>query len=420
VTDPSSALECDEVELTILMPCLNEAATVATCVAKARSFLDRRGVAGEVLVADNGSTDGSAELAARAGARVVSVPTKGNGAALLGGIQAARGRFVIMGDADDSYDFLSLDAFLDELRDGADLVMGNRFQGGIAPGAMPPLHRYIGNPVFSFMGRLFFKSRVGDFHCGLRGFRRDRFPDLGMVSLGFEFCSEMVIKATFRGWRVAEVPTTLSPDGRDRAPHLKTWRDGFSHLRFFLLYSPRWLFFYPGVALMVLGIVLGGLVALSPHGLTVGSLNLDIDSLVAAAGIAIVGYQMAIFAALAKIYAAVEGFLPFGPWTSRVRALPLGWGLLLSAGLAVAGIVGMVLSFVHWQDTNFGVVDVQSELRLVVPSVTAFVVSVQTAAACLFIALLEIRHGSPDVQAAEFAHGGDPATSDQTTAEVGH
>jgi hypothetical protein len=274
--------------------------------------------------------------------------------------------------------------------------MGNRFVGGIAPGAMPPLHRYLGNPLFSFLGRLFFGSQVRDFHCGLRGFRRDKFDELGMVSLGFEFCSEMVIKATFENWQVAEVPTTLSPDGRSRAPHLKTWRDGFRHLRFFLLYSPRWLFLYPGVLLALIGLVLGALVTVYPHGFAVGSLNLDVDSLVAAAGMLVVGYQAAIFAALTKVYASSEGFMPGGTWTRRAREFRLEWGLLLGGVLFAIGVAGMLVSLLHWKGAH--TVNFQQELRLVVPSVTAFVVAMQTVAASLFISILGIRHEAPHVE----------------------
>ena len=244
-------------ELTVVMPCLNEAETVATCVRKAIGFLAESGISGEVLVADNGSTDGSQQLAADAGARVVPISDKGYGNALMGGIVAARGKYVIMGDADDSYDFTNLMPFVNELRKGADLVMGNRFRGGIAPGAMPPLHKYLGNPVLSFVGRLFFRSKIGDFHCGLRGFSRDSVMALNLQATGMEFASEMVVKATLAGQHVTEVPTTLSKDGRSRPPHLRSWRDGWRHLRFLLLFSPRWLFFLPGLALLIAGLVIG-------------------------------------------------------------------------------------------------------------------------------------------------------------------
>ena len=250
-THQSSA---DDLELTILMPCLNEAETLATCIDKARRYLDTSGIRGEILVADNGSTDGSREIAAEHGARVVAVAERGYGAALKAGIKAAAGRYVIMGDADDSYDFSNLHPFVAKLREGVELVMGNRFKGGIAPGAMPGLHKYLGNPVLSGIGRLFFKSPIGDFHCGLRGFHRNAIAALGLESPGMEFASEMVVKATLRHKAIAEVPTTLSPDGRSRPPHLRSWRDGWRHLRFLMLFCPKWLFFYPGLVLLAAGL----------------------------------------------------------------------------------------------------------------------------------------------------------------------
>jgi glycosyltransferase involved in cell wall biosynthesis len=251
VVDDDTRESC---ELTILMPCLDEALTVAGCIAKARGFLERSGIDGEVLVVDNGSTDGSQQIAGQAGARVVHARRPGYGSALRSGITAARGRYVIMGDADDSYDFGALDLFVASLRDGADLVMGNRFKGSIAPGAMPPLHRFFGNPLLSRIGRLFFRSPVGDFHCGMRGFRRQAIVALGLNTDGMEFASEMVVRATVEKLRIAEVPTTLMPDGRNRPPHLRSFRDGWRHLRFLLLFSPRWLFLYPGALLMLAGL----------------------------------------------------------------------------------------------------------------------------------------------------------------------
>jgi glycosyltransferase involved in cell wall biosynthesis len=277
------------VELTVVMPCLNEAETVATCVRKAAGFLAAHGVDGEVVVADNGSTDGSQALAAEAGARVVPVPAPGYGSALMGGIRAARGRYIIMGDADDSYDFTNLMPFVTELRKGADMVMGNRFKGGIAPGAMPKLHRYLGNPVLSFVGRVFFRSKIGDFHCGLRGFNRDSVMALGLQATGMEFASEMVVKATLAKQDIREVPTTLAKDGRSRPPHLHTWRDGWRHLRFLLLFAPRWLFCLPGLALLVAGLVIGG--AVLPHAFSIGSVKFDVDTLVAASAMVVIGFQ---------------------------------------------------------------------------------------------------------------------------------
>src|SRR5215469_11711601 len=275
------------------MPCLNEAETVATCVRKATGFLRESGIDGEVLVADNGSTDGSQRLAAEAGARVVPITEKGYGNALMGGIAAARGEYVIMGDADDSYDFTNLMPFVTELRQGADLVMGNRFKGGIAPGAMPPLHRYLGTPVLSFLGRLFFRSSIGDFNCGLRGFRRDSAIALGLQATGMEFASEMIVKATLAKQKVTEVPTTLVKDGRSRKPHLRSFRDGWRHLRFLLLFSPRWLFFIPGLVLLIAGLAIGAIVV--PHPFTVGAVTFDVDTLVAASAMVVIGFQSVLF-----------------------------------------------------------------------------------------------------------------------------
>lgn len=377
-------------ELSIVMPCLDEAETVAVCVAKARWFLDSHDVDGEVLVADNGSVDGSQLRAEAAGARVVNVSERGYGNALMAGIQAARGSFVVMGDSDDSYDFTALGPFLDELRGGADLVMGNRFRGGIARGAMPFLHRYIGNPLLSFIGRLFFKSRVGDFHCGLRGFRRDRVLELGLHSGGMEFASELVVRATIEGLKVVEVPTTLSPDGRSRPPHLRTWRDGWRHLRFLLLYSPRWLFFYPGLVLMAFGLAVGTAVTVAP--LQIGGVTLDVDSLVVASAILVIGFQSVLFAILTKIYAIEEGFHTRDTRLAPLfRVITLERGLLAGGLLGGIGVTGIVVAFVYWHRQRFGTLDPEHFLRLVVPSVTALVVSCQVILASLFASILGIR-----------------------------
>ena len=305
-----------ELELTILMPCLNEAETLATCIRKARDYLDRAGIKGEVLIADNGSTDGSQQIAKEEGARVQPVSARGYGAALIGGIRAARGKYIIMGDADDSYDFSSLDAFVWELREGAQLVMGNRFQGGIAPGAMPFLHRMLGNPVLSFIGRLFFKIPVGDFHCGLRGFNRDAIRDLKLSSPGMEFASEMVVKASLNELDIREVPTTLSPDGRSRAPHLRTWRDGWRHLRFLLLHSPKWLFGVPGSTLLGAGLI--GIAALVGGPLEIAGIRLDVLTLVASCFSVILGIQLLTFSLLTRVYAGEFGVLPKSKHLDRI------------------------------------------------------------------------------------------------------
>ncbi|MFC4534199.1 glycosyltransferase family 2 protein [Sphaerisporangium dianthi] len=372
------------------MPCLNEAETVETCVRKAVACMAEHGIEGEVVIADNGSTDGSQQLARDAGARVVHVDAKGYGNALIGGIRAARGRYVIMGDADDSYDFTALLPFVEELRAGADLVMGNRFRGGIAPGAMPPLHRYLGNPVLSFIGRLFFPSAIRDFHCGLRGFRRDSILKLGLQTGGMEFASEMVVKATLQGLAVREVPTTLSPDGRSRPPHLRSWRDGWRHLRFLLLYSPRWLFFIPGLVLMAIGLTVGTALTFGP--VYIGKLAFDIDTLVGASAGVVIGFQAVLFALFTKVYAAEEGFLPEDRRIARlVDVVTLEKGLVAGGLLALAGLGGLVASLAHWQVRNFGALIPAESLRLVVPSATALIMSFQTIFASLFISILGIR-----------------------------
>ncbi|GLW62035.1 dolichol-P-glucose synthetase [Actinomadura rubrobrunea] len=393
-------------ELSVVMPCLNEAETVATCVRKTVGFFEKHGIDGEVVVADNGSTDGSQQLAREAGARVVPVIDKGYGNALMGGIRAARGKYVAMGDADDSYDFTTLMPFLEELRDGADLVMGNRFKGGIAPGAMPWLHRYVGNPVLSFIGRLFFRSKIGDFHCGLRAFNRESILRLGLQTGGMEFASEMVVKATLAKYDIREVPTTLSPDGRSRPPHLNTWRDGWRHLRFLLLYSPRWLFLIPGLVFMTLGLIAG--IALSFGPVRVGEIAFDVDTLVGAAAAMIIGFQSVIFALLTKVYAMQEGFLPHDPRVKRVVDwLSLERGLVVGGLLALAGFAGLIASLLHWRINNFGELNPRESLRIVVPAATALMMSLQAVFAALFLSILQIRRRQhpPAVDVAEEAAG---------------
>jgi glycosyltransferase involved in cell wall biosynthesis len=379
------------VELTVVMPCLNEAETVATCVRKAIGFLSASGIDGEVVVADNGSTDGSQRLATEAGARVVPVEDKGYGNALIGGITAARGEYVIMGDADDSYDFTNLMPFVTELRNGADLVMGNRFQGGIAPGAMPPLHRYLGNPVLSFIGRLFFRSKIGDFHCGLRGFRRDSALALHLQAAGMEFASELVVKAALAGQRVTEVPTTLAKDGRSRPPHLHTWRDGWRHLRFLLLFSPRWLFFLPGLALLIAGLVIGAIVV--PHPFRVGNVTFDVDTLVAASAMVVIGFQSVLFWLFTQVYAGSEGFLPEEPKVTRLlEKLSLERGLLLGAAIGAAGLAGLIASLLDWNGQKFSHLNYEHSLRLMIPAVTALMVSFQIILGTFFLSILGIKH----------------------------
>lgn len=379
-----------EVELTILMPCLNEAETIAACVGKARSYLASRGIAGEVLVADNGSSDGSPDLAEGAGARVVTVPERGYGNALWGGIRAARGRFVIMGDADDSYDFFALDSFIERLRAGDQLVMGNRFAGGIRPGAMPPLHRYLGNPLLSFIGRWFFGSRCGDFYCGLRGFARDAVLALDLRTTGMEFALEMVVKATLAGLRVSEVPTILSPDGRTTAPKLRTWRDGWRSLRFFLLLSPRWLFLVPGATLVLLGAGVGAWLLPGPR--RVAGVVLDVHTLLYAAAAITVGFQAVLFGVLTRVFAASEGLLPPSLRLERsLRHFSLEAGLGLGAALLLAGLGGSLWAVRLWEASGFSDLDPFRMLRTVIPSVLAVTLGVELMLASCFLSVLRLR-----------------------------
>jgi len=380
----------EAVELTILMPCLNEARTLPACIGKARAFLAAHSIRGEVLIADNGSTDGSPTLARALGARVAEVPTRGYGAALIAGIAAARGRFVIMGDADDSYDFSALAPFVKALRDGAELVMGNRFSGGIAPGAMPALHRYLGNPVLSFIGRLFFRVPVRDFHCGLRGFDRLAIGRLGLRCEGMEFASEMVVKASMQRLKIVEVPTTLSPDGRDRPPHLRSWRDGWRHLRFLLLFSPRWLFLYPGLALSGLGLLF--LALLAPGPVFLGGLGLDVHTMLYAAGATLVGVQVLSFALCAMAYGTQLGILPESPrlaaWRRKVS---LEAGLVVGALLVAAGLGLSVHSVLAWEQVRFGAFDPRVGMRIVIPSLTVLLVGVQVIFASMLLGVMGLR-----------------------------
>jgi glycosyltransferase involved in cell wall biosynthesis len=378
------------IELTIVMPCLNEAETLEACIRKASGFLSSHAVAGEVLIGDNGSTDGSVALAERCGARVVHVPVRGYGAALYHATQASRGRYVIMGDSDDSYDFSALDPFLGRLREGYDLVMGNRFLGGIRPGAMPWKNRYIGNPILSGIGRLFFDCPARDFHCGLRGFSRAAFDRMDLRTTGMEFASEMVIKATLIGMRVAEVPTTLDPDGRSRPPHLRPWRDGWRHLRFMLLYSPRWLFLNPGLALMVLG--LAGVVALWPRDIAVGGIHIGVHTMLYAAMAVAAGYQAVIFSLFTKIFAISEGLLPEDPKLNRLFGhITLESGLTVGFTLILASAVASLYALAYWSAATFGPLDPARMLRLVIPAAFTFLLGWQTVLASLFLSVLGLR-----------------------------
>lgn len=377
----------NQTELTILMPCLNEARTLAICIGKAKTFLARTQTQGEVLVSDNGSTDGSREIARSLGARVVEVATRGYGAALLAGIHEAEGKYVIVGDSDDSYDFLALDGYLLELRQGSDLVMGNRFKGGISKGAMPWLHRYLGNPVLSFVGRLFFRVRIGDFHCGLRGFSRAAILRLGLVTQGMEFASEMVAKAALAGYRIAEVPTTLKPDGRGRPAHLRTWRDGWRHLRFLLLFCPRWLFFYPGLALLMFGLC--GFALLQHGPLTMAALGFGIHSLLYMAGATVLGLQLIQLALLTKWLGTLSGIVPRPRWIAQWPTwLSIEGGLVVGACLFLFGLGWSVQLVFEWRQTGFGELEPTQAMRAAIPAVTLMIIGVQAAAGALFAGAL--------------------------------
>jgi len=374
-------------ELTILMPCLNEAETIATCIQKALAYLAQSGVSGEVLIADNGSSDGSQAIARGLGARVIDVPEKGYGAALIAGIAGAQGRFVIMGDSDDSYDFSALDPFMAKLRDGFDLVMGNRFKGGIAPGAMPPLHRYLGNPVLSTIGRVFFGGPIRDFHCGLRGFSRASIMALDLRAPGMEFASEMVVKATMRGLRITEVPTTLSPDGRSRPPHLRSWRDGWRHLRFLLIFCPRWLFFYPGALLFALGAIT--MAVLLPGPAMLGFVTLDVHTLLYASGAVVMGFQAMQFWVFARLYGALTGLLPEPPGlTQTLSRFGLEAALVVAALLLLLGFGLGFFALAQWGAEDFGALSGGKVMRLAIASVTAMLLALQLAFGAFFLALL--------------------------------
>jgi len=358
------------------MPCLNEAETIAVCVRKASDYLLRSGIKGEVIVADNGSTDGSPDLALASGARVVRIADKGYGNALIGGIGAAQGRFVIMADADDSYDFSELGPLVESLRAGNMMVIGNRFRGGIRAGAMPFLHRFIGNPLLSLMGRIFFSSAIGDFHCGLRGIDRSAALQLGLKAPGMEFASEMIVKATLAGWRIAEVPTTLSPTGRSRRPHLRSWRDGWRHLRFLLMMSPRWLMLYPGTCLIAIGVATQIAIAHGP--IVVSGIGFDIHTMLYAGGAVILGVQLVLFSVLARAIGVLKNVLPMRPAFSRfLSVFTLERGILLGLLLGAGGLGVAVYSVTTWAQAHLAALEPTVVMRVAIPSVTLMLIGTE-------------------------------------------
>ena len=390
MSTPSNVTQ--ELELSVVLPCLNEARTVGACVQEAREAMAQAGLAGEVIIADNGSTDGSQALAIQQGARVVPISNKGYGHALRGGIAAAKGRFIVMGDADQSYDFSHLPRFVEKLRSGCDLVMGNRFLGGVQPGAMPWKNRYLGNPVLSFIGRLFFRTGIGDFHCGLRGFSAVAYRRMKLRTTGMEFASEMVIKAVVLGLRVAEVPTVLRRDGRARPPHLRPWRDGWRHLRFMLLFSPRWLFFYPGIFLMLAGTLFGA--ALLPGPLQIGRVQLDVHTLLFAAGSILIGFQAVSFAALSKYFAIRAGLRPaeaqFESWLGK---LTLEAGILVGGLLIATGVLLWAIAVWRWREHGFGSLQPAQTLRWVIPGTLGLALGCQMILTSFFLGVLRLDTG---------------------------
>lgn len=376
-------------ELTILMPCLNEAETLETCIRKAQHFLAENKIDGEVLIADNGSTDGSPEIAKRLGARVVFVEEKGYGSALRTGFREAYGQYVIMGDADDSYDFLNLSPFLEKLREGYELVMGNRFQGVIEKGAMPWSHRYIGNPILSFIGRLFFKSSIRDFHCGLRGCRRDSILALDLRTTGMEFASEMVVKAEFSGLRIMEVPTTLKKDGRSRPPHLRSMRDGWRHLKFLLMYSPDWLFLYPGALLLTVGLI--GSVILLGGELHVLHVTFSINTLLYCMLFLILGANIVLSFLLIKLYACTHGLLP-ETGTGWYRTIHEDFVIFGGALLTLLGLACSIASLLVWKNHAFGDLNPSQIMRLTIPSASITVIGIQSIFSGFMMGIVKIKN----------------------------
>ncbi len=372
------------------MPCLNEAETLQTCIRKAQCFLEASHITGEIIVADNGSTDGSVALAQGMGARVVHINERGYGNALQGGFEAARGQFIIMGDSDDSYDFSDLQAFIDALDDGYDLVMGNRFKGRIMKGAMPLLHRYVGNPVLSWIARLFFKSDIGDFHSGLRGFRKDALLSLNLQTTGMEFASEMVVKATMKGLKIKEIPITLYPDGRSRPPHLRTWSDGWRHLRFLLLYSPRWLFLYPGILLIIAGTFISSFLLGGPRKL--GGITLDINTLLYAAFLIILGAQSVFFSLFTYVFGVNADLLPKDELTQKlIHQIGLEKGILVSFAMILLGFVSSLGALIYWSENFFGPIDPTVSMRLVIPGAVLFALGFQSLFASFFLSVLNTK-----------------------------
>ena len=377
-------------ELSIIMPCLNEAETIGVCIDKAKNFLKRTNINGEIIIADNGSIDNSVKIAKEKDARVVHIKEKGYGSALMGGINAALSDNIIMGDSDDSYDFSNLDPFYLKLTEGYDLVMGNRFKGGIEKKAMPFLHKYLGNPVLTKIGQLFFKSPCGDFHCGLRGFKKSAIIKLDLCTTGMEFASEMVVKSSLYNMKITEVATTLSCDGRNRPAHLRTWQDGWRHLRFMLVYSPNWLFLYPGIFLLLLGCFIG--ISVLPGPVTIYNLTFDIHTLLFASMFTVLGVQSILFAVISKTFCITEGLMPMLPSMKFLyKYIKLETGLTASIILIVFGLLGSFFTFGFWGLKSFGNLASSTTMRFAIPSVTMLTIGVQIFMTSFLLSLLGMK-----------------------------
>lgn len=389
-TSPVDKQYLDLPLVSIVMPCLNEAATLATCIRKARLFLRDYGYGGEVIVADNGSTDGSQAIAEREGARVVGVPQRGYGAALIAGIKAAKGKYVVMGDSDDSYDFYRIDGFIVELEKGADLVVGNRFEGGIGIGAMPWHHKYVGNPILSFFGRLFFSSSVRDFHCGMRAFRREPLLALDLSCPGMEFASEMIVRATLANLKIVEIPTTLKKDGRNRPPHLRSFRDGWRHLKFLLLHSPRWLFLYPGLALLVAGWITQILLSTVP--VSIGNLHFGVHTQLYAGAASVLGLQLVLYGLLAHIAAHSNRLLPNQPqWVATLTGMSLEAIIAVGAAMFLGGVALAIGAVGAWAGTDFSNLDPQHVMRSAIPSIILMISGVELSFGSFLVQLMRYR-----------------------------
>ena len=380
------------IELTILMPCLNEEETIEVCIKKAKKFLKTNKVIGEILIADNGSSDKSIEIARKNGARVINVKEKGYGSALIAGTNNAYGKYVIMGDSDDSYDFLHLEEFLDKLREGYDLVMGNRFRGGIEKGAMPFSHRYIGNPVLSFIGRLFFHSKIKDFHCGLRGYNRKSMLDLNLNCTGMEYASEMVVKSELNNLKITEAATTLKKDGRSRKPHLKTLSDGWRHLNFLLVYAPNWLFLFPGILLLIIGLV--GVILLFNGELTINdNLNLGIHSMLYFSSFIVIGFQLCIFYLLAKIYAYKVNIInKINKLTKIIMNTSTIKFVLIGLLLFIIGVVLSIHSLLSWKNVQFGNLNTNTFMPQVILANGSLILGLQIFFSAFLISVMDIKH----------------------------